>query len=235
MRGEVRWLTAEIVKGRIIPACAGRSTFASWIGSGMRDHPRVCGEKLSDWFLPLVGIGSSPRVRGEATWLGRGGRPRGIIPACAGRSNPSLERNNAFRDHPRVCGEKAINAASATTPTGSSPRVRGEGSRRHRRPVRRRIIPACAGRRITLAIDGNTGKDHPRVCGEKVRTWILCLRQKGSSPRVRGEAIRRHRRQARDGIIPACAGRRTGRSRPLRLSGDHPRVCGEKQTRQETA
>ena len=54
---------------------------------------------------------------------------------------------------------------------------------------------------------------------------------RGSSPRVRGT----HMLQCRDGrlrgIIPACAGNTGGFTWRVYLEGDHPRVCGEHDTR----
>ena len=74
----------------------------------------------------------------------------------------------------------------------------------------RRITPACAGRRRRLRPTWSKGKDHPRVCGEKLfvsRTAVVDV-----------------------GSPPACAGRSNFRITRRRTRGDHPRVCGEKST-----
>ena len=70
--------------------------------------------------------------------------------------------------------------------------------------------------------------DHPRVCGEKCGSGTLGAACAGSPPRVRGKAVRcpcviRGRR-----ITPACAGKSLRVERLHKLTGDHPRVCGEK-------
>ena len=71
-------------------------------------------------------------------------------------------------------------------------------------------------------------QDHPRGCGEKVRTWILCLRQKGSSPRVRGKDVSIWPIFPKNGIIPAGAGKSRALAQARLQLMDHPRGCGEK-------
>ena len=49
-------------------------------------HPRVCGENKT--FLAMHGtrLGSSPRVRGKRGQSRYARPPRGLIPACAGKT-----------------------------------------------------------------------------------------------------------------------------------------------------
>ena len=79
----------ELFKGRpsdtgIIPAYAGSTLATDHPGWYTADHPRVCGEHRLNATGPLVGYGSSPRMRGapsinqQLESLGR------IIPAYAG-------------------------------------------------------------------------------------------------------------------------------------------------------
>ncbi len=110
---------------------------------------------------------------------------------------------------------------------GSSPRVRGT-----RRPVlphprERGIIPACAGNTRPSSTCRRCSRDHPRVCGEHVRSITeLCL-STGSSPRVRGTQNLVSVVLVGFGIIPACAGN-TLAAEGLRVDvRDHHRVCGE--------
>ena len=70
------------------------------------------------------------------------------------------------------------------------------------------IIPAGAGRSLLHARGDGGLQDHPRGCGEKFFSASVVEVQKGSSPRVRGEVRAGHRRDRRQGIIPAGAGRR---------------------------
>ena len=48
-----------------------------------------------------------------------------ITPACAGNSAAAPWRQKSPGDHPRVCGEQSIKAASEASMEGSPPRVRG--------------------------------------------------------------------------------------------------------------
>ena len=74
------------VRGRIIPACAGKATRIDESRRRAPDHPRVCGERLPWRCWIDRKSGSSPRVRGTLHWHARDGRARRIIPACAGNA-----------------------------------------------------------------------------------------------------------------------------------------------------
>ena len=90
------------------------------------------------------------------------------------------------------------------------------------------ITPACAGKSRATAAQQRAGRDHPRVCGEKLiasKRETLCT---GSPPRVRGKAFIAEIRTRAVRITPACAGKRTDIARAARPVWDHPRVCGEK-------
>ena len=97
--------------------------------------------------------------------------------------------------------------------------------------VNRRISlrsPTCAGKRAWPYRPPTSGRDHPRVCGEKGQVLTTSEIKKGSPPRVRGKVVVRLVLGHSLGITPACAGKRTARKQPKTLAGDHPRVCGEK-------
>ena len=91
--------------------------------------------------------------------------------------------------------------------TGSSPHVRGAHGRRGFPDNPQGIIPACAGSTGPRTCAATRRRDHPRMCGEHISGFLKGLKQKGSSPHVRG----------------ARAG-----GRGCKQSGwDHPRMCGE--------
>ena len=72
----------------------------------IRDHPRVCGEKIFVGNqLPLF-IGSPPRVRGKVENLSLSEELQRITPACAGKREEAERMEENAEDHPRVCGEK---------------------------------------------------------------------------------------------------------------------------------
>ena len=187
----------------------------------------MCGEKRLSTRRCITSVGSPPRVRGEASepsvdgispritpaCAGRSpprysprGR-RGITPACAGRRLCNASAVRLVEDHPRVCGEKYPAILSRTRTAGSPPRVRGEGSAIAGLVGAARITPACAGRSLHGVKLLLRNEDHPRVCGEKVRSAAGRRLFRGSPPRVRGEGYVCGCCGASRGITPACAGR----------------------------
>ena len=170
-------------------------------------HPRVCGEQFDLTAHLLKILGSSPRVRGTVEAGLRNDFATRFIPACAGNRYFELLYPTAVSVHPRVCGEQEGNTEKLLDS--------------------KRFIPACAGNSDPPPSKNRSDPVHPRVCGEQ-KTRAFALRAfRGSSPRVRGTAIRLHPRIDLIRFIPACAG---NRRHALLHSGHfavHPRVCGE--------
>ena len=75
------------------------------------------------------------------------------------------------------------------------------------------------------------GWDHPRGCGEKDGATRVPQLPAGSSPRVRGKGEGRWSATRSTGIIPAGAGKSRLFHRGSPFNGDHPRGCGEKDSR----
>ena len=71
----------------------------------------------------------------------------GITPAYAGKSCALRLKLLVLRDHPRVCGEKAISRLMERRVRGSPPRMRGKGLLEVFVPEPLRITPAYAGKR----------------------------------------------------------------------------------------
>ena len=132
----------------ITPAYAGKRQELLSCRMNRKDHPRVCGEKLSPTRIALC---------------------HGITPACAGkRPLPSFPVLSLW-DHPRVCGEKYLLSRTSMCTKGSPPRVRGKGETACEVVVKFGITPAYAGKRACTTTAIIQPKDHPRVCGEKGR------------------------------------------------------------------
>ena len=129
----------------IIPACAGSTSSRSRRARPRRDHPRVRGEHLDPVTAPGPHWGSSPRARGAHWELLRPGAELGIIPACAGSTDPFDHVLVDAGDHPRVRGEHSSGPSTVPFSTGSSPRARGARLAGLRGRVQPGIIPACAG------------------------------------------------------------------------------------------
>ena len=107
VRGKALFLRSQFPKPRITPACAGKRFLPPVRLPALRDHPRVCGEKLSCSSICSFRVGSPPRVRGKEIWSLCGKEECGITPACAGKRVFGNGDRVCNEDHPRVCGEKA--------------------------------------------------------------------------------------------------------------------------------
>ena len=55
-------------------------------------------------------LGSPPHMRGKVRCFISTSDGNGITPACAGKSLDFALNVDAFRDHPRMCGEKSKDA-----------------------------------------------------------------------------------------------------------------------------
>ena len=146
VRGKVALSNLQFTKIGITPACAGKRTTASAFPASVRDHPRVCGEKVINLISTLGFPGSPPRVRGKGLPLPIGQRRKGITPACAGKSGYKPPPKSKPKDHPRVCGEKRRRSALKRQVLGSPPRVRGKDSSAETARQNSGITPACAGK-----------------------------------------------------------------------------------------
>ena len=91
-----------------------------------------------------------------------------------------------------------------------------------------RITPAYAGKSTRLSLFAIFSGDHPRVCGEKHPAFSVRHIFRGSPPRVRGKGSAPPRGHPLPGITPACAGKSPRALTRRIMTGDHPRVCGEK-------
>ena len=172
------------------------------------DHPRVCGEKGGCFPANWGRSGSPPRVRGKEGLQIGGEFVRGITPACAGKSSiPSFLVMRFQGSPPRVRGKACSSShrlrLHGITPAcagkskkmnmrkdkhmGSPPRVRGKVACQGPRGARYRITPACAGKSPGWGSGICCDRDHPRVCGEKLKFIAAVFSMWGSPPRVRGK------------------------------------------------
>ena len=169
MRGKAGSSPASGTFDRITPAYAGKSNRDQTILTTFEDHPRVCGEKDGRLDFSMLQKGSPPRVRGKGYMILSGIWDFRITPACAGKSGPISASGRAIRDHPRVCGEKALHDGGILPAQGSPPRVRGKVVVSRNLCLLSGITPACAGKSELQALVLSGQRDHPRVCGEKRR------------------------------------------------------------------
>ena len=108
VRGKVAARAVSAWRVRITPACAGKRTRCRNRLVPDRDHPRLCGEKGLAPGEPPTALGSPPLVRGKVFVEKQSENLTGITPACAGKSVRLHCCGITPKDHPRLCGEKAI-------------------------------------------------------------------------------------------------------------------------------
>ena len=151
-----------------------------------RAHPRGCGEHARTAACYRYHRGSSPRVRGTCRVFPALARMRGLIPAGAGNMPMLRPVVDAYRAHPRGCGEHQKLALSLDSGKGSSPRVRGTFLTHSLSRHIQGLIPAGAGNMVSFTKGMPSSRAHPRGCGEHQVYRQRLNRRRGSSPRVRG-------------------------------------------------
>ena len=93
--------------------------------------------------------------------------------------------------------------------------------------VKKRNIPAYAGKTPKAPLCSCLATEHPRVCGENIVQNVICFYHTGTSPRMRGKRrpASAHPRPNRN--IPAYAGKTLSTIFSTFSITEHPRVCGE--------
>ena len=228
MRGKDRGHQTLFRADGITPACAGKRFASAATSAPLRDHPRVCGEKVLVRGADGLPAGSPPRVRGKVKRMYNAGANRGITPACAGKRVKHCVLRSFCLNHPRVCGEKVIHRRLLSIGRGSPPRARGKVRSNVRSTNSVGITPACAGKRGVFKLDTGAPRDHPRVRGEKSSASLPAPPKAGSPPRARGKGTQFPATRGWSKITPACAGKRNALLRAGFAVRNHPRVRGEK-------
>ena len=126
MRGKGCYMQELSGETGITPAYAGKSRSRRTTVRPLRDHPRVCGEKLGFAWVGPGRAGSPPRMRGKGQSAAEIVVKAGITPAYAGKSVERNVKNLLNWDHPRVCGEKSYVPCFCRRHPGSPPRMRGK-------------------------------------------------------------------------------------------------------------
>ena len=149
-----------------------------------------------------------------------------LIPARAGRTRTARRCPRRARAHPRSRGADSRSAPLFFRIAGSSPLARGGHRCCCPGSVRRRLIPARAGRTRCRPPRRASWRAHPRSRGADPAYGHTMDDRAGSSPLARGGPNLSLNTSGGPGLIPARAGRtsscRTGR----RTTGAHPRSRG---------
>ena len=167
-------------------------------------------------------------MRGKETSGRNRSAAAGITPAYAGKSTVGYEESIAYRDHPRLCGEKYQGCAGNGRMAGSPPPMRGKVKGGEAVTQICGITPAYAGKRGSCRSAFLRCTDHPRLCGEKLLFDQTGMHQFGSPPPMRGKVRGIQTSQALTGITPAYAGKSVLLLLLPFAVQDHPRLCGEK-------
>ena len=162
----------------------------SWsFRGGYRDHPHAYGDKSGYAAIKNLILGSSPRVWGQDFPLGRGEKPLRIIPTRMGTRKVKTKGDIKFEDHPHAYGDKPKRETQICTPSGSSPRVWGQGSFYSCRYSVRGIIPTRMGTSQEQSCHCTIKQDHPHAYGDKFLWREHRQSRVGSSPRVWGQEV----------------------------------------------
>ena len=227
MRGKLRLPLTWHRCVRNIPAYAGKTWAPSPIMRRTPEHPRVCGENVSNAKRWARSSGTSPRMRGKlADWTCANFGDRNI-PAYAGKTFKSAWSPSTSSEHPRVCGENGVQTVAMPPRVGTSPRMRGKRPRVPSSSRRQRNIPAYAGKTQNPWSGSPQIPEHPRVCGENPSSSLFTVYLTGTSPRMRGKQPLAARSLCRPRNIPAYAGKTMRLSHGDDIVSEHPRVCGE--------
>ena len=170
-------------------------------------------------------------MRGKRTIRIYGRMWSGLIPAHAGKT--LYRRAGSCRGwaHPRACGENIHVCQGSGVFRGSSPRMRGKHGPLRSGDMVEGLIPAHAGKTVVALSSRLQRWAHPRACGENRISANFFLPMAGSSPRMRGKRRPLPRRERRDRLIPAHAGKTSRASSKSWPASAHPRACGENSTR----
>ena len=186
VRGNQAVLVETHVRERSIPACTGEPLPLSGSITIPSVYPRVYGGTGLGFDLGHLGLGLSPRVRGNPPSSAPCHTKPRSIPACTGEPPRFVSRWHGKAVYPRVYG--------------------GTLCRQGQEHPGYRSIPACTGEpwgRVGLF---NAEEVYPRVYGGTTQASAPFRCRRGLSPRVRGNRPRRRPGPGHRGSIPACTG-----------------------------
>ena len=104
-RGKQQYFGVADALFRNIPACAGKTKQRQGYPNAFWEHPRVRGENKIAYQVDGFTKGTSPRARGKLNKIKNMWGDIGNIPACAGKTTPTLSAADLSGEHPRVRGE----------------------------------------------------------------------------------------------------------------------------------
>ena len=179
--------------------------------------------------------GSSPLTRGKRRRGPTVRRQVGLIPAHAGKTNVDSWLVCVAWAHPRSRGENPSRKFALPLILGSSPLTRGKRYSVQRVTIACGLIPAHAGKTLSLPFGILCDTAHPRSRGENEQIAAAQSAGDGSSPLTRGKRFPGLVASFRQGLIPAHAGKTVRRRSFPGLLRAHPRSRGENRVRGDRA
>ena len=206
-RGKLNRTIRPFVAFGLIPAHAGKTSRHAFLVRIATAHPRSRGENAAA--LPAVAAmaGSSPLTRGKQAVETVAHVQIRLIPAHAGKTperTRSLARSTA---HPRSRGENPLMKCLMMTRRGSSPLTRGKRKAITGEDADFGLIPAHAGKTMTVTSSVSAAWAHPRSRGENQSSADTVTFVPGSSPLTRGKRQRWRVPWCPWRLIPAHAGK----------------------------
>ena len=172
------------------------------------------------------GGGLSPRTRGNLADIGHDENGLGPIPADAGEPVRRRRPSSMSRAYPRGRGGTAAAIGGMAKIAGLSPRTRGNHSASPLRVIALGPIPADAGEPDRYRSQAAKAWAYPRGRGGTCPTNRRQGRQRGLSPRTRGNPAARSLGRAAGGPIPADAGEPRCSACPRSSERAYPRGRG---------
>ncbi len=192
----------------ITPAYTGKSSSNFCLAFPGKDHPRIHGEKQKYVLLEYTNTGSPPHTRGKVSDRKGNSYQSRITPAYTGKRMVGMYFRPFSGDHPRIHGEKFFRWRNQHPKKGSPPHTRGKVKFLCVFLKVLRITPAYTGKSGFSVVNYRTGRDHPRIHGEKFITTGKML--------------------ANIRITPAYTGKSSIKPLLHPRQKDHPRIHGEK-------
>ena len=201
----------DLFPGRVdrglIPAHAGKTIWPRSFFAAVRAHPRSRGENRACVHREQQAQGSSPLTRGKRPRANQRALRVRLIPAHAGKTRHIPCSRLQAGAHPRSRGENSYIPGGDTGVKGSSPLTRGKRARgRNHRPSTG-LIPAHAGKTLSLLLARWWRRAHPRSRGENPQYRSVPGTLAGSSPLTRGKPVGDQFAGDDGGLIPAHAGK----------------------------
>ena len=169
-----------------IPAHTGKPRRGCARGRIAGVYPRAYGETIRLRGPMPSRLGLSPRIRGNLRRRHGAALLSGSIPAHTGKPGSRSNRSGRRRVYPRAYGETPRGPEAAATPSGLSPRIRGNRARPAPDAVGGGSIPAHTGKPSSRWRSRWASRVYPRAYGETLACSLVSGTRSGLSPRIRG-------------------------------------------------